>query len=469
MDSPIYRHKKNFANWHNWIFHQKSSYVYTPIELFHSHWIIPHYHRYWVIDLTFASANIATKIEWNTLDDLHDSDHYPILISIQDQQTNSTEAYPKRWKIKKANWSQYQNAILAEISRLEAPNFQTKNSYLDTEYQNHPNTPKPLRARIQSYLAQTNLNLQKTFKRETVEISTNYDLNEREKKITASKTFLSLFQEIKNKHIEYKEYYADGSKMDSETGFAVISENSTIAHKLPDSYSIFSCELYAIMRALQEGTQTNENIVIYSDSKSSIQAIGDLHSTNPLVQQIHQTLHQSKETKVAIVWVPSHQGIEGNEKADEEAKNAARADQLNPNIPATWEDTKKYIKSAVRKHWITSWNTTYNSDNQATLSYETKTPPHHQLTRRDQCTITRLKIGHTKVTHAHLFEKSNRPNCENCNSPLNVKHLLIDCNLYTNQRNKHHLSATLQEILNIPIDNRRLLQFLKDTKLYDKI
>ncbi|CAD6217958.1 GSCOCG00011405001-RA-CDS, partial [Cotesia congregata] len=82
-----------------------------------------------------------------------------------------------------------------------------------------------------------------------------------------------------------------------------------------------------------------------------------------------------------------------NEKADEEAKNAARADQLNPNITATWEDTNKHIKSAVRKHWVNSWNMTYNSDNQATLSYETKTPPHHQLTRRDQCTITRLKIG----------------------------------------------------------------------------
>lgn len=84
-----------------------------------------------IIDLTFASANIATKIEWNALEDLHDSDHYPILISIQNQQTNSPEAYLKRWKVKKANWTQYRNAILAEISRLEAPTNNT-NLNIDT-------------------------------------------------------------------------------------------------------------------------------------------------------------------------------------------------------------------------------------------------------------------------------------------------------------------------------------------------
>lgn len=41
-----------------------------------------------IIDLTIATSNIAPNIEWNALQDLHDSDHYPISIQVLDQHTH---------------------------------------------------------------------------------------------------------------------------------------------------------------------------------------------------------------------------------------------------------------------------------------------------------------------------------------------------------------------------------------------
>ncbi|CAG5102888.1 Protein of unknown function, partial [Cotesia congregata] len=190
----------------------------------------------------------------------------------------------------------------------ENPNFITNNNHLNVEYQKHPNTPRPLRIRIQDYLTETNLTLPKTFKRqlhpiapwETIEIISDYNLNERDKKITTAKTFQALFQKTKEKYSNHLEFYTDGSKTKIRTGYAAINEDKVEASKLPDTYSISSCELYAIMKALQLGTKEIKNIVIYTDSKSSIQALEDQFSTNPIYSSIH---HHSSVT--IIVQLPT--------------------------------------------------------------------------------------------------------------------------------------------------------------------
>jgi ribonuclease HI len=63
---------------------------------------------------------------------------------------------------------------------------------------------------------------------------------------------------------------------------------------------------------------------------------------------------------IEVIWVPGHEDVDGNEKEDEAAKEAAKLEGNNPNIPTS---THKPLKSArsvcikrdVTNDWDESW------------------------------------------------------------------------------------------------------------------
>ena len=69
--------------------------------------------------------------------------------------------------------------------------------------------------------------------------------------------------------------------------------------------------------------------VIYSDSKSCLIAIGKLSNKNFLIRKIQETLLDLLRSghTINLVWIPSHQGIMGNEQVDREAKEALKKEQ----------------------------------------------------------------------------------------------------------------------------------------------
>ena len=80
--------------------------------------------------------------------------------------------------------------------------------------------------------------------------------------------------------------------------------------------------------------------MIYSDSKSSIQAIQLINSTHPIVAKILRTLVRlTREKTVKFCWVPSHVGVAGNEKVDGEANRAGRG--IGPCL------TPKYCMTSI--------------------------------------------------------------------------------------------------------------------------
>ena len=49
------------------------------------------------------------------------------------------------------------------------------------------------------------------------------------------------------------------------------------------------------------------------------------------------------------------------------------------------------------------------------------------LSRRDAVLINRLRIGHTRLTHCYPLSGDDQPVSSACQSPLTVKHCLIEC------------------------------------------
>lgn len=77
-----------------------------PTFLSHGHKTYSH------IDLTFASRSIASKISWDTYDDLCQSDHFPIIITLENPSDSSLpQSVNDIWLYKRANWDMYKDKI----------------------------------------------------------------------------------------------------------------------------------------------------------------------------------------------------------------------------------------------------------------------------------------------------------------------------------------------------------------------
>ena len=144
---------------------------------------------------------------------------------------------------------------------------------------------------------------------------------------------------------DYDFIYTDGSVADDKAAAAAVIDNYSSIERLPDKSSIFSAELHALYLALdrvETADDDERNFIIFSDSKSALQAISGQDWTHPLVLYILERLNwlvQYQEKRILFYWIPSHVGIRGNEKADAAAK--AGLSRRVSNVPIPYVDLKK--------------------------------------------------------------------------------------------------------------------------------
>ena len=61
--------------------------------------------------------------------------------------------------------------------------------------------------------------------------------------------------------------------------------------------------------------------------------------------------------------------------------------------------------------------------------------------------------------------KEDEPLCNACNELLTVKHILIDCGMVQNIRNKYYTERSLKDLFRSN-KNAEIIQFLKNIDLY---
>ncbi|GBM22124.1 hypothetical protein AVEN_266483-1 [Araneus ventricosus] len=155
------------------------------------------------------------------------------------------------------------------------------------------------------------------------------------------------------------EVYTDGSRIENETGFAVCSfrDNHNIHNflfKLKPYNSVFQAELAAIHYAANWAASNNYRINIYTDSLSSIQALKSAHSRSAFVNNVKHDLALA-ENLVGFSWVKAHVFIQGNEVADQNAKQAISSGE-ELEIPAPRSFLIRKLKSYICQTWNNYWN-----------------------------------------------------------------------------------------------------------------
>ncbi|XP_043515506.1 uncharacterized protein LOC122531552 [Frieseomelitta varia] len=173
---------------------------------------------------------------------------------------------------------------------------------------------------------------------------------------------MTRFLELNNNYSQHK-IYTDGSKTDIGTGYAIIAEKTKKkTQNLPSSLFIFTAETYAILEAVKYTHSNNEaQIVIYTDSMSVTKSLTKSYNQdNQLISTIQELNHNQPNINATVIWIPAHQGIEGNEKVDAAAKEATVSSLINNrnHLPIPCDDQIIHCKKVAKNEWNNTWKTT---------------------------------------------------------------------------------------------------------------
>ena len=181
--------------------------------------------------------------------------------------------------------------------------------------------------------------------------------------------------------------------------------------------------------------------MIFSDFLSSLIAIQEGNQNHPHIQEIQEKYQYLTDYGkiVVLAWVPSHEGIRGNQMADPFAKEATK---MITTVKFPFTDYKTKMKNYIRK-WQAIWDMFPNNKlykHQPKIKLEITEPLPN---RRQEIVLSRIRIGHIYLTHAYLLKEEMAPWWTCCNQLLIVSRILIDCKKYKNISKKSYHATTL--------------------------
>ena len=200
-------------------------------------------------------------------------------------------------------------------------------------------------------------------------------------------------------------------------------------------------------------------MVIYSDSKSSVQLLLSIHPScyRELVILTHlRIMHLlASSFSLHIQWVPSHTGIQGNEIADRAAKFALNQNPIT-SIPMPESTLKRHLTRSAYSTWASARMNLIQSTHLGRVRDNPNPHPWARSASRALDTaLTRLRIGHTGLNHhLHRIGILLIPNCSWCGEDETITHAIIHCIRHHSARSE--LKERLRNI-SVPFELRNLL------------
>ena len=196
--------------------------------------------------------------------------------------------------------------------------------------------------------------------------------------------------------------------------------------------SSYQAEFKAMLRALQHiNTRRVKTARLVSDSKAVLTRLQAIHPSAKLESEDERqtllTLHElhSGGCSLTFTWCPSHCGIEGNEMADEAAKEGSTADQTG----CCWfySSAKAAIRRLTRTRPISHprIRAVYGERGE-----KVDRKAEEALTRAEQVTLSRLRSGHHPELKywQHKIGRATDVTCRKCGiGEETAEHALFLC------------------------------------------
>ncbi len=285
--------------------------------------------------------------------------------------------------------------------------------------------------------------------------------------------------------------YTDGSGIEGKIGAAAHNEDLTGGKSSQylgneNQFNVYAAELAAMNLALGLAGNTTEHTIwqIYSDSQAAIRAIHKprRQSGQAIIKEFldtsEQAMEENPQLQIKVMWIPGHAKIEGNERADEEAKKAAK----NPStgLPFKHKPLRsargRLIKAEANQQWRSTWNNNTRTAHalrrfMKTKGFQIGGKYYNRISnRKAAATLVRLRTGHCGLKqYLYRFKQADSPYCDCGDGKETVEHYLLECNLYTVERNTMRKGVgtgrmKVPMLLGQPKLAKHVLEFIASTK-----
>lgn len=269
------------------------------------------------------------------------------------------------------------------------------------------------------------------------------------------------FNETLSNYTNHHQVYTDGSLTNNTVGCGITNLDANESAKLNKRCNIFSAEALGLAIATDTFAPDDKPTVIFTDSASCLMALEQGDHEHPWIQQVNLAC---KDRNITYCWVPGHSGIRGNEAADKLANEGRSKETEHPFVPA--HDAIEWVKKEAYTAHDLEWRSKSTSFLRKTKHTSFKWKDRKNIA--EQKVLTRLRIGHTWLSHTYKLEKTDPPKCTFCNHDLTADHLIRDCVGYVEERAKYN-TENLSIYNNDESNEQNLINFLRETKLLEKV
>ncbi|VVC35733.1 Hypothetical protein CINCED_3A015917 [Cinara cedri] len=133
------------------------------------------------------------------------------------------------------------------------------------------------------------------------------------------------------------------------------------------------------------------------------------------------------------------------------------------------KDIRTLIINKCQLRWYQKWTSYHTKLNQIKHNIDNWMFP-SEIPRKFEVILTRLRIGHTQISHSFLMAKEEPPICTACGVHVTIKHILTECRIYQNTRTFFNLTDSIAEILqNNHQSISNIIEFITAAKPQTKI
>ena len=231
--------------------------------------------------------------------------------------------------------------------------------------------------------------------------------------------------------------YTDGSFIEGTAGAGVFIPRWRVQLSFPlGAYcTVAQAEVYAILQCVKyiaDQFTRGCSFSVFSDSQAALKALTRPIITSELVRLCRQEMARvCRFNRLTLSWVPGHRGIEGNEKADQLAREGASQAPTSRPVGIAPALVKAQVETWALSEAQASWTsrTDCRQSREFIPGYRQQfTRQLLQRARRDVRVIVGLLTGHCLNKHLFRMGLANESLCHQCKEEEESSiHFLCSC------------------------------------------